>query len=53
MGEITAVYLTIGAHSLVASVSSDTGAAEGKPLKVSLDLNRTHLFDAETEDAIY
>ncbi|RYG54792.1 glycerol-3-phosphate ABC transporter ATP-binding protein, partial [bacterium] len=53
MGEITAVYLTIGTASLVASLSSDTLASDGKPLKVSIDLNRTHLFDAETEIAIY
>jgi multiple sugar transport system ATP-binding protein len=53
MGELTAVYLKIGEHQLVASVSSDTIAKERAPLKVSLDLNKTHLFDAETENAIY
>ncbi len=53
MGEMTVAYLTVGEQQLVAGLSSDTTAAEGQPLKVAIDLNKTHLFDAETENAIY
>ncbi len=53
MGEMTVVYATSGTHQIVAGVSSDTRAREGQALKIALDLNKTHLFDPETEDAIY
>ena len=53
MGEMTLAYLTTGEQQLVAGLSSDTRATEGQPLKLAIDLSKTHLFDATTEDAIY
>ncbi len=53
MGEMTVAYLTMGEQQLVAGLSSDTRATEGQPLRVAIDLDKTHLFDATTEDAIY
>ncbi|NLO05194.1 MAG: sn-glycerol-3-phosphate ABC transporter ATP-binding protein UgpC [candidate division WS1 bacterium] len=52
MGAESMVYLTAGSHSLVASLDSATCANEGQPLKVSLNMPRTHLFDAETGKTI-
>ncbi len=53
MGEMTVAYLTMGEQQFVAGLSSDTRAAEGQPIKIAIDLDKTHLFDAQTEDAIY
>ena len=53
MGEMTVAYLTLGGQQFVAGLSSDTRAVEGQSLQVALDLSKTHLFDAETENAIY
>ena len=53
MGEMTVAYMTMGEQQFVAGLSSDTRAAEGQPLKVAIDLDKTHLFDAASEEAIY
>jgi multiple sugar transport system ATP-binding protein len=39
--------------SWVARVDRDTGAAEQRPIDLSVDVNRLHFFDIETGDAIY
>ncbi|MEA3402011.1 MAG: sn-glycerol-3-phosphate ABC transporter ATP-binding protein UgpC [Armatimonadota bacterium] len=52
MGAESVVYLKAGEHSLVASLDSSTGAQEGQPLKLVLNLQRSHLFDPDTGDAI-
>ncbi len=53
MGDIVTLYLTAGPHSLVATIDSETQAKDGQALDIVLDLARTHLFDAQTEAAIY
>ena len=53
MGDIITLYLTAGVHNLVATIDSETGAKDGEALDVVLDLAKTHLFDPETEQAIY
>ena len=52
MGDIITLYLTAGAHSLVATIDAETRAKDGQALDVVLDLAKTHLFDPETEQAI-
>ena len=53
MGDIITLYLTAGTHSLVATIDAETAAKDGQTLDVVLDLAKTHLFDADTEQAIY
>ena len=53
MGDIITLYLTAGTHSLVATIDAETKAKDGETLDVVFDLAKTHLFDAETEQAIY
>jgi len=53
MGPIVTMYLTIAKHSLVATIDAETKAKEGQELEVVLDMEKTHLFDKETEEAIY
>ena len=53
MGDIITLYLTSGVHSLVATIDAETSAKDGQALDVVLDMAKTHLFDAETEQAIY
>ncbi|MDQ2687277.1 MAG: sn-glycerol-3-phosphate ABC transporter ATP-binding protein UgpC [Armatimonadota bacterium] len=53
MGDIVTLYLTAGQHQLVATIDSETQAKDGNALDIALDLARTHLFDAQTEQAIY
>ncbi len=52
MGAESMVYLHSGDHSLVASVDSGTCAQEGEALEVALNLDRAHLFDTQTGDAL-
>jgi multiple sugar transport system ATP-binding protein len=53
MGDIVTLYLTAGKHSLVATIDAETQAKDGNTLDVVFDLAKTHLFDAQTEQAIY
>jgi multiple sugar transport system ATP-binding protein len=52
MGAESMVYLRAGSHSLVASLDSATSAQEGEPLDLALNLDRAHLFDAESGETI-
>jgi len=53
MGAIVTMYLTTGKHSLVATVDSETKVKETADAEFVFDMERTHLFDKETEEAIY
>ena len=53
MGDIVTLYLTAGTHQLVATIDAETGAKDGSVLDVVVDMNKTHLFDPQTEQAIY
>ncbi len=53
MGDIKTLYLTAGPHALVATLDADTTAQDGQAVDIILDLARTHLFDPQTEHAIY
>lgn len=53
MGSIITAYLTVGEHSLVATLDADTKARELQSIDLVLDMDRTHVFDKETEAALY
>jgi multiple sugar transport system ATP-binding protein len=53
MGAQVHAYLTAGQHSLVASLKSDTRAKDGQPLEVVVDVERAHVFDKQTEQAVF
>ena len=53
MGDIITLYLTCGVHSLVATIDAETKAKDGEALDVVVDVDKTHLFDPDTEQAIY
>ena len=53
MGDIVTLYLTAGTNQVVAAIDAETEAKDGQALDVVFDLNKTHLFDAESEQAIY
>ncbi len=52
MGPVVTMYLACGEHSLIATIDAETKAKEGEPLEVVLDLEKSHIFDKETEMAI-
>ena len=53
MGAIVTMYLTTGKHSLVATIDAETKAKELAEVEFVFDMVKTHLFDKETEEAIY
>ncbi len=53
MGDIVTLYLTAGTHQIVATIDAESQAKDGQALDVVFDLAKTHLFDTETEKAIY
>ena len=53
MGDIVTMYLTAGSHQIVATIDAETKAKDGEALDVVFELEKSHLFDAETEQAIY
>ena len=53
MGDIVTLYLLAGSHSLVATIDAETQAKDGQSLDIVFDLAKTHLFDTETQKAIY
>jgi multiple sugar transport system ATP-binding protein len=52
MGSETHVYLVCNGSMFVARVDPRTSAASGRELEVVLNMDRLHLFDAETGDAL-
>jgi multiple sugar transport system ATP-binding protein len=52
MGSTVYAYLTLGTHSLHADLDAETGAKDGEPLEVALDMTKSHLFDPATEVAL-
>jgi len=53
MGPIVTMYLSCGEHDLVATIDAETKAREGEELELVFDMAHTHLFDKDTEAAIY
>ena len=53
MGPIVTMYLSCGDHSVIATIDAETKATEGQELELIFDMPRTHVFDKETEVAVY
>ena len=53
MGDTITLYLTAETHQLVATIDAETQAKDGQTLDVVIDVAKTHLFDPDTEQAIY
>ena len=52
MGSEVYLYLNYGSSALTARVAPTTESRSGDNIKVGLNMNKIHLFDAETEEAI-
>lgn len=53
MGPIVTMYLSCGEHSLVATIDAETKARENEEFDVVFDMTKTHIFEKDTEKAIY
>ncbi|MCC6444913.1 MAG: sn-glycerol-3-phosphate ABC transporter ATP-binding protein UgpC [Armatimonadetes bacterium] len=53
MGSIVTMNLLSGGNLLVATIDAETKAKETEEMDVVLDMGKTHLFDKDTEKAIY
>ncbi|MCL4426508.1 MAG: sn-glycerol-3-phosphate ABC transporter ATP-binding protein UgpC [Firmicutes bacterium] len=53
LGAETYLYLSSGKHSFMARVDAYLALHSGQPLKVALDLSHAHVFEKETEKAIF
>lgn len=53
LGSDVEMYLKSGDTSLIAMIDSASPARVGDKIEVILDMNKTHLFDMESEQALY
>lgn len=53
LGSEIYLYLAIGENTLIARVDAGSKAKVGDSLKVAVNTNKIHIFDAETEEAIF
>ena len=52
LGSEVILYLLAGSDSFVARVDPRTTALANQPFELALDMDRMHLFDRATEEAI-
>ena len=53
MGSEIYLYLKFEENDLIARVEADSDAKVGDRVKLGVDFNKTHMFDAETEKAVF
>ncbi len=53
MGSIVTMYLTCGEHPLVATIDAETKVKEDTVLDMVFDMAKTHIFEKDTEKAVY
>ncbi len=53
MGSIITAYVTLGEHSVVATLDANSKAKELQPIELVFDMESTHVFDPDTEVALY
>jgi len=53
MGSEIYLYLAEDGHSLIARVEAESKAEVGDTINLGVDLRKIHIFDAETEEAIF
>ncbi|MFS8525346.1 MAG: TOBE domain-containing protein, partial [Limnochordales bacterium] len=52
MGAEVYAYFSVGEHTFIARLDAATKAKDGEPHQVVFNMNKMHLFDADTEMAI-
>jgi len=53
MGAIVTMYLSCEDHDIIATIDADTKAVETESMEVVFDMAKSHVFDKETELAIF
>jgi len=53
MGAVITIYLSTGKHSMVATIDAESKAKEEQTLDFVFDLEKCHIFNKETEQAIF
>ena len=53
MGSEIYLYMKFNENDLIARVEADSDAKVGDRIKLGVDFNKMHMFDAETEEAIF
>ncbi len=53
MGAVSTLFLNAGRQTFVAEIEADTTAKEGAPIDVIIDPTNAHIFDKETEQAVF
>jgi multiple sugar transport system ATP-binding protein len=53
MGAVVTAYVESGGHNITATLDAETKAKEDKEIELVFDMDKTHLFDKETEQAIF
>ncbi len=53
LGNDVEMYLKAGDISLIAMIDSASPARIGEPMEAVFDMDKSHLFDNETEQALY
>jgi multiple sugar transport system ATP-binding protein len=52
LGDAVVVTVMTGEESLQVTLPADTRAQVDQPVELAIDVNRVHLFDPETKEAI-
>ncbi|HSV72415.1 MAG TPA: sn-glycerol-3-phosphate ABC transporter ATP-binding protein UgpC [Chthonomonadales bacterium] len=53
LGNDVEMHLTAGGHQMIAMIDSKTQARSGDTIQVILDMDKSHLFDKQSEAAVY
>ena len=53
MGPIVTLYLSCGDHDIIATIDAETKAKEITEMDLVLDMAKTHVFDKDTQNAVY
>ena len=53
MGPVVTMYLSCGDHAVVATIDAETKFKENSEIELIFDMAKTHVFDKETQKAIY
>ncbi len=53
MGAVVTMYLSNPPHSIVATIDSETKAKELEEIELVLDMANSHVFDKDTQNAVY
>jgi len=53
MGNIVTMYLNAGKIDIIATIDSETRAKDGNSMTIIFDMEKSHAFNKETEQAIF